>query len=432
MRRRLRHCLGHCLRHCLGDRRWLGIALLAAIPLLAACTISNDPDGWAQPIAAEVEGRPVIIARVEDKLIGAIDLDRANAVVWMFPGAAAGRPESDDDDRPFPGLDDPVDAQGFYGAPATIGANDDEFVVADHNEGVVYAIRRDGSSARVLLDTGVPVIAGVVVADDARTIFVATTDERVYAIDTENPPRDVDDQEAFVWPPAGVEGRIWGTPALVRSETHGPLLIVPTMSGHVSALRTSDGTAAWTFVSGAGIASDVAIDGGLAFFGGFDRTFYAVDIESGDLRWSAQGAHWFWTNALAVNGAVYAGDLHGAVWAWDAQTGAARWPEPFQAGERIRAQPALTAAGELVIITREGTLLAVDPETGAQIWGDPETPLRTSNRVLATPLVLDDGSLVISDDQGVLWRSRVGAGRVCQVYPDRNLECERLLDADRG
>ena len=179
----------------------------------------------------------------------------------MFPGAAAGRPESDDDDRPFPGLDDPVDAQGFYGAPATIGPDDDEFVVADHNEGVVYAIRRDGSSARVLLNTGVPVIAGVVVADDARTIFVATTDERVYAIDTENPPLGVDDSEAFVWVADGIEGRIWGTPALAQTVTHGTLLIVPTMSGHVVGLRASDGAVVWTFASGAGIASDVAIDG---------------------------------------------------------------------------------------------------------------------------------------------------------------------------
>jgi outer membrane protein assembly factor BamB len=414
------------------DRRWLGIALLAAIPLLAACTISNDPDGWAPPIAAEVHGRPVIIARVEDDRIGAIDLDRADPVVWTFPGLAAGRAESDDDDRPFPGLDAAIDAQGFYGAPAVIGTNADEFVIADHNDGVVYAIRRDGSSARVLLDTGVPVIAGIVVADDARTIFVATTDERVYAIDSENPPLSVDDSEAFVWVADAIEGRIWGTPALAHSDAHGPLLIVPTMAGQVVGLRADTGETVWTFRSGAGIASDVAVDGGLAFFGGFDRTFYALDIESGDLRWSAEGAHWFWTSALAVNGAVFAGDLHGAVWAWDAQTGAALWPAPFQAGDRIRAQPALTSAGDLVIITREGTLLAVDPASGDQRWGDPDNPLRTSNKVFATPLILDDDSLVISDDQGVLWRSRVGSGRVCQIYPERNLECERLLDADRG
>ena len=133
-----------------------------------------------------------------------------------------------------------------------------------------------------------------------------------------------------------------------------------------------------------------------------------------------------------MNGTVFVGDLHGAVWAWDAATGAARWPEPFQAGERIRAQPALTSAGELVIITREGTLLAIDPDSGRQVWGDPSNPLKTSNRVLATPLILADDSVLISDDQGVLWRSRVGSGRVCEIFPERNLDCERLLDVDQG
>ena len=420
------------MRTRLRSRRLRGLALLAAIPILAACTISNDPDGWAPPIATELDGRAVVIARVEDNAIAAIDLDRASPVVWRFPGVAAGQAPSQDDERPFPGLDGPVEAQGFYGAPAVIGAQGEEFVVADHNDGVVYAIRRDGTSARVLLDTGAPVIAGVVAAADGRTLFVATTGERVYAIDAESPPASVDDAEAFVWIAEGLGGRIWGTPAIAASERDGPLLIVPTMAGRVVALRTDDGSVVWSFDSGAGIASDVVVGGGLAFFGGFDRTFYALDVETGDLRWSAQGAHWFWTSALLVNGTVFVGDLHGAVWAWDAATGVPRWPEPFQAGERIRAQPALTAAGELVIITREGTLLALDPDTGRRVWGDPDTPLKTSNRVLATPLILADDSVLISDDQGVLWRSRVGAGRICEIFPERNLDCERLLDAVQG
>ena len=79
--------------------------------------------------------------------LSAIDLDRANPVVWMFPGAAAGQAPAQDDERPFPGLDEQVEAQGFYGAPAVIGADAEEIVVADHNEGIVYAIQRDGSSA---------------------------------------------------------------------------------------------------------------------------------------------------------------------------------------------------------------------------------------------------------------------------------------------
>ena len=419
-------------RPTLRPRRWLGFALLAALPLLAACQVSNDPDGWAPPVLAEVDGSQVIIARIDNDLLGAIDVDRADPIVWLFPGIAAGQPASDDEERPFPGLTDPVEAQGFYGRPGVIGANADELVIADHNEGIVYAVRRDGSSARILLDTETNVVAGVVVADDARTIYIATTDERVYAVDSQNPPAGIDDLEGFLWLSEDIDDRVWGTPALAQSDTHGTLLLVPTMAGSVIALRTGDGSTAWQFDSGAGIASDIIVDGGLAYLGGFDRTFYAIDIDSGDARWTATGSNWFWTSALVADGVVYVGDLDGDIWAWDAQTGLDIWPEPFRAEERIRAGLSLTTAGELVVITREGTLLGVNPNDGSRIWGDPDTPLRTSNRVLASPLLLDDDSIVISDDQGVLWRTRVGSLRVCEIFPQRNRDCERGLDADES
>ncbi|PZC44494.1 MAG: Outer membrane protein assembly factor BamB [Chloroflexi bacterium] len=413
-------------------RRWLGLALLVAIPILAACTVSNDPDGWAPPVVTEIDGRTVILARVDNNLLGAIDVDQADPIVWLFPGIAAGQPASVDDERPFPGLDDPVDAQGFYGPPVPIGADDAELVIADHSEGIVYAIRRDGSSARILLDTEDRVIAGIVVADDARTIFVASTDDHVYAIDTARPPTNIDDRKGFTWIADDIDGRVWGTPALAESSAHGTLLLVPTMNGSVTALRTSDGVAAWSFESGGGIASDITVVDGLAYVGAFDGIFYALDVESGDVHWRAQGSNWFWTSALVANGVVYVGDLDGDIWAWDAQTGASIWAGAFHALERIRAGLTLTAAGELVVITREGTLLGVDPSTGERIWGDPANPLQTSNRVLATPLILADDSVVLSDDQGVLWRTRVGSGRVCEIFPERNSDCERLLDADQS
>lgn len=422
----------HVKRSPVRSRRLFAIALLGLLPLLAACTISNDPDGWAPPLLAKVDGEQVIIARLSDASLGAIDLSRRDPIVWAFPGIPSGQSTIEDSDRPFPGLTEETEAKGFYGVPVAIGAQAEELVIADHNEGVVFAVRRDGTSARILLETEDRVIAGLVVADDARTLYVATTDERVYAIDTEDPPADIDDVEGFVWIADQIRGRVWGTPALADTEAHGTVLIIPTMAGDVTALRADTGAVAWNFNSGSGIASDVVASEGIAYLGGFDQRFYAIDTETGDLRWSRRGLNWFWTKALVADGMVYAGDLDGNIWAWDAQSGALVWEAPFATEERIRAAPTLTPAGELVIVTREGTLLAADPATGERIWGDPETPLQTSNLVLANPILLDDGSLVISDDQGVLWRTRVGAGRVCQIFPERNSDCERLLDADAG
>ena len=108
------------------------------------------------------------------------------------------------------------------------------------------------------------------------------------------------------------------------------------------------------------------------------------------------------------------------------------WESPFSSEEAIRAQPVLTQAGELVIVTREGTLFALDPDTGSKLWPTGDLPIKTPNRVLANPIILADGSILLSDDQGELWRSRVGSGRTCQVFPERDILCESFLGAAQG
>ena len=100
------------------------------------------------------------------------------------------------------------------------------------------------------------------------------------------------------------------------------------------------------------------MDDGRLFIGSFDRRFYAIDIEDGTEIWSREGRDWFWTSALVEDGTVYAADLAGSVWAWDAATGDERWAEPYDAGGAIRARPLLMAGGEtlvvLVVMTRAG------------------------------------------------------------------------------
>ena len=409
---------------------WFGLLLLVAIPLIAACTADNSPDGWSPPLLTELpDGRQIVLARTSDDRLGALDLT-ASAIIWQFPDAPRGQLLTDEE--PFPGLLEQVDVKGFYGAPVALGRDADEFVIADHDSGIVFAIQRDGTSARILLDTEDRVIAGVVVADDDQSLFIATSDEHVYAIDSDDPPTDLDDRERFLWIADDVGGKVWGTPALAETSAHGTVLLVPTTAGHVVALRVADGTIAWTFKSEAAIASDVVVSDDVAYFGGFDRTFYALEIESGAVRWTATSSNWFWTRALVSGGVVYAGDLDGNVWAWDANGGAPIWETPFDAGQRIRAAPVLTAADQLVIITREGQLTAIDRATGLRIWPEAVTPLQTPNRVLADPLILDDDSILVSDDQGLLWRSRVNRGAICQVFPDRDTACETLLDGEQG
>ena len=417
------------------SRRWLGAAFVIAIPVLTACGINDDPDGWAPPIETEVERSDgstvsVILVRTGDNRIAAIDLTSLNPIVWEFPGTPSGQPVAED--NVFPGILTEIDAKGFYGVPTPIGPQGEEFVIADHDDGIVYALRRDGTSARVILDTEDRVIAGIVVDPDGRTIYVSTTDARVYALDTENPPRHRDDTERLRWLVTDLDGKVWGTPALVETDAHGLLLLVPTTNGTVIALRTDDSNVAWSFRAGAGIASDIVVRGGLAYVGAFDRQLYALDVETGEPRWTQTGDDWFWTKALIVDGALYVGDLAGNVWAWDALTGAPLWAVPYNTDERIRAQPVLTPAGDLVIVTREGHVLALDPSSGAKIWASRDADLKVENRVLATPLVQADDRILLNDDQGELWESRVGVNRFCRVWPRSSTTCSLSSPGDPG
>ena len=399
-------------------RRWLIVPLLLALPLLAACGVSNNPDGWAGPIALDgEEGEDVVVTRAgRDQLI-AVDLASRSAVLgdivtvrWEFP----------DPDERFPGLTAQVDTSGFYGAPAFLGPEQEEIVFSDYDAGIVYALRTDGSSARVLFDTEDRVLAGILV--DGSRIYIATTDERIYAIDAENPPQNpAEIPERGGWVSQAVVGEVWGTPALADSARHGRLLVVPAMSGNLYALRADDGALVWTFATNAGIASTIVAYDGRAYIGGFDHMFYAIDLDSGQQVWAREGDDWFWTTARIDerSGTVYAGDLAGKVWAWRAADGEPLWPRPYDAEGRLRARPLLLDdPAALVVVTRSGDVHAIDPRSGVKIWASSDVvDLEIPDRVLADPLSRP-GFILVSNDQGCLFEVRVGVNAFRELVPE--------------
>ncbi|MEE9278295.1 MAG: PQQ-binding-like beta-propeller repeat protein [Dehalococcoidia bacterium] len=405
-------------------RRWLLVPLVLAIPIIAACRIQNDPDGWAAPLSiGDEDDRQVLIVRTDDDHLARVSVDLTTdpatvTTIWEFPGSptlelAGSRTYADDE---FPGLVDEIGASGFYGTPALLGPEGEELIVGDYDEGVVYALRTDGTSARIIFETDDRVIAGVLVDEDRRTAYIATADNRVIAVDTEKP-------EASLWTFDESGEAIWGTPALADSRKHGRLLIVPSLDGNVYALRTDPDVAdherlAWKFETGAGIASSVVVQDGRAFVGGFDRTFYAIDLDSGTEVWRRSGSNWFWTTALVDGGIVYVGDLDGKVWAWDAETGAPVWEAPYDANDRIRAQPLLVEERALlVIVTRSGEIHALDAATGEVRWNSGVKGVKVESRVLADPVLL--GSIVlVNNDDGRLFEVRVGAQRLRRLQEE--------------
>lgn len=402
--------------HVKRGRSLLWLPLLAGA-LALACTSTDQPDGWASPQLLPTEDRELIIQATGDDAVLALDA-ATGEVIWEFP-------DPDSDGR-FPGLvpdvDDKISARSFYAEPLLLSL--DELAVATYSDGRVYAIRIDGSSARLLMEAGADVVAGLTVDADG-ILYVATTDAGVFAIDPRRPldpdtPLDAAEQPGLLWRFNAFSEEVWGSPALAQTEAYGPLLLVPALDGTVHALRTDpdldpgSSREAWTFEAGSGIASDAVVEDGRLFIGSFDRQLYAIDVESGDLLWSHPSDDWFWTEVLVEEGTVYAGDLGGRVWALDAETGLPVWPSPYETGDDIRARPALTEDGAtLIVVDRDGIVHAVDRETGAGVW---VSPIDLPSLVYANPLLRGD-DVIVANESGELFIERVNEDAIERFFP---------------
>ena len=375
--------------------RGLFALLILALPVLVACNSVTGTTGWAPP--TEVPGREnEVIVRNSDDRISVIDIESASEQ-WTFP----------DEEKLFPGLIDEIAADAFYAPPVFLPSGD-EFVIGSEEDGIIYAIRTDSSSARLIFNTEDRLIAGLV--GEGNTIYAATAENGVFAIGTDSP-------ETASWVYDGIDGELWGTPGLAPSRTHGQLLIVPSMNGSVYALRTNPSSGedrlAWRVKAGASVASNIVTEDGIAYFGSFDRNLYAIDVESGDTIWTASGNGWFWGNPLIIGDTIYVADLSGRLQALDRSNGSAIWLSPYEADDEVRAQPLLVDDETLLIVDIGGHVHVLDPATGGLRW---KTATPIDDDVLADPVVIS-GRVLVNNDDGDLFEILLDDETVAPLFP---------------
>jgi outer membrane protein assembly factor BamB len=207
-------------------------------------------------------------------------------------------------------------------------------------------------------------------------------------------------------PIATIDGRVWSSPVL-----SGDTLYVASIDRRLQAISIPDGAVEWEDTDSP-IAGDLALGAGSLLVGGFDQRVRAFDLgTAGQERWSFDSNTWFWARPLVVDGTVYVVDVDGIVFALNADSGVERWRSTASYGE-VRAEPAL-AGGLLVVATRDGTLAAFDPTSGALRWGpvDPE-----QGSLLANPLVLDSGDVLYVSNTGSLLRVAPASGAVSILF----------------
>jgi eukaryotic-like serine/threonine-protein kinase len=203
-------------------------------------------------------------------------------------------------------------------------------------------------------------------------------------------------------------GRVIGSPAIVNG-----VVYVGSTDGNFYAIDAGTGALKWKFETKAWEVSSPAVVGGVAYFLSYDGNLYALDAANGQVKWKFAtggekhyaGTHlhylqpavesmpdpWdFYLSSPTVSrGAVYFGSSDGNVYALNANSGELKWK--FKTGDVVHSSPAI-AEGTLYIGSWDTYLYALDATTGNEKWrfktGD-DPVAHNHVGIQASPAVMD-------------------------------------------
>lgn len=366
--------------------------MLATLFLVAAaCVNVADPEGWAAP--SQVDG--TLFASIDNGKMAALDAaDNDYSTTWIFP------PEDEDEKRRLEATYGKLELEAIYHAPIVTG----EFVYFAGYDGKVYALNAGDGSISWTFRTDGPIIGGLALAGG--TIFVGSDDGKLYALDAATGRE--------MLPPFDTGDSIWAAPLATDS-----VLYVPSVNGKLYKLDAHTLETLWQepFEADAGLLTDpVLADEDTLLVGGIDRHLYALDPETGAVKWSFEAGSWFWGQPLVAEGTIYVSNLDSHVYALDL-AGNEMWA--FETEARVRASP-LLAGDVLIVVDRKGNLYGLDPTSGSRKWGPSRTRInKDSTTVLANPMFLDDVKVLILAQGGALFtvKSATGLSEPVEVRP---------------
>jgi outer membrane protein assembly factor BamB len=234
-------------------------------------------------------------------------------------------------------------------------------------------------------------------------------DGKLYVVDTEDQLHTLDvktGQELWSYQaleePARME--VASSPAV-----SGDTVIAPFASGELTALKSANGNDLWSFVlsltnrnSALSEIRDIAgrpvIYRGDAFAGSHSGVFAAVDLRTGQPKWSQPiatiSAPW------PAGDVIYVTDQAGTVVCLDRGSGQVYWMDELNKNlrKKFRANWSgpILASDRLIIVSDKGELLALDPHTGQK-----QTSLRLGAPAFLTP-VAAGGLLYVLANNGDL------------------------------
>ncbi|HET6883511.1 MAG TPA: PQQ-binding-like beta-propeller repeat protein [Pirellulales bacterium] len=139
-----------------------------------------------------------------------------------------------------------------------------------------------------------------------------------------------------------------GDPTLSTPAADGDVVYFGTQGGRFLAVDWRQAKVVWTYEPKRTqpLLSSAAVAGGLAVFGGKDRTVHALKLADGDEAWSFRTHSPLDSSPVVVGSRVFVGGGDGRVYGLDLKSGEKTWE--YEAGGRFPASPAV-AQDRLVI-----------------------------------------------------------------------------------
>jgi outer membrane protein assembly factor BamB len=121
----------------------------------------------------------------------------------------------------------------------------------------------------------------------------------------------------------------------------------------------------WRFQAQGAVLHQVAVVGELAYASSDDGVLHALDITTGDERWTYSAAEPPISGPVLADGAVHIFGGDGVLHAIDAATGVGRWRSTTPIAGPSNAS---ATNGAIFVGTADGALVAIDAATGDEMW----------------------------------------------------------------
>jgi outer membrane protein assembly factor BamB len=233
------------------------------------------------------------------------------------------------------------------------------------------------------------IIAGPLQVGDV--VYIGAADNHLSALDAAT------GQELWRFP---TDGPVWATPTYYEG-----VLYVTSLDKHLYALDAETGDEIWQAELEGAVSAQAIVNPAenLVYVGAYDNALHALNMDTGAEEWQAEATNWIWSAPALADDKLYFADSSAQVFAVDAASGEAIWQVAINAMNEsagvagrveidgaIQASP-VVADGVVYIAaegnrnTKEGLLVALDAETGAEIWQQ-----TTNAPLFTTPVLVDD------------------------------------------